>query len=175
MSLSHIFRDLVENNVADLVLDQQPEEYVEDANDLVVALKDNSSVQSIALHGEFLSGLLTRERVELLEALGDLPNLQEVFLGGSCMDVTVMTQLLRLHHANLRKLHLFGLVLQGVQEEFDELERAIREHPDLKDFEMAKCTTANASVDIKRLESAREKFMGSIENPRHVKKSAVMA
>jgi hypothetical protein len=130
-----------------------------------MALEGNTSIESVTFTEEFLASLMG-EREDLLMSLASLKNLREVCLGQTSVQVTTLTKLVE-SHKELQKLHLYELLLQGVDDEFDQLERALAHTTNLKDFEAIDCRASKTDVDLGRLERAAKKISrrASLSNP----------
>jgi hypothetical protein len=170
-----ILNDICRNKTVDLHLSSVPEDYFVETKDIVEALRQNTSIVTVRFDKEFISCVCGRERGELLDQLAELPSLQELFLGDAGLMVEVITKLVG-NAKSLRKLTLSGLVMQGIESDFDSLENALHGHGSLKEFEMNECIASNGNIDIKKLIHAGKNFKSTnIEDPVHAKKGAIAA
>jgi hypothetical protein len=172
-----ILEEICANEIVDLHLSSVPEDYYGETTEMVEALKNNTSIVTVRFDEEFISCVHGRERGDLLDQLAALPNLKEVFLGDANLMVDVITKLVG-NAKSLRKLSLSGLVLQGVERDFDALESALHSHGSLKEFDMEECIASNEDIDIKKLVHCGKNFKANatnIEDPVHAKKGAIAA
>ena len=163
------------NKIVDLHLSAVPEDYFLETKDMVEALRQNTSIVSVRFDKEFISCVYGRERGDLLDQLAELPNLKELFLGDAGLMVEVITKLVG-KAKSLRKLTLSGLVMQGIESDFNTLETALHGHASLKEFEMEECIASNDDIDIAKLIQAGKNFRSTnIGDPVHAKKGAIAA
>jgi hypothetical protein len=163
------------NKVVDLHLNDVPAEYFGDTSDMIVALKDNTSIEAIKFDKDFIACVFGKERGELLVQVAKLPNLKEVFLGDAGLMVEFIVSLLKTANS-LRKITLHRLVMQGTQKDFDGLEAALYQHGSLKDFQMEDCVASNENIDMEKIMNAGKNFSTTnINNPVHSKSSAIAA
>ena len=171
----NIIEEIRANEVVNLHLTADPDEYFGDISEMIAALKDNTSIESIQFDKDFIGCVFGRERGELLDQVAKLPNLKEVFLGDAGLMVEFIVSLLK-NAKSLRKITLHRLVMQGTQKDFDGLEAALYQHGSLKDFEMEDCVASNDDIDMEKIKTAGKNFNAtSIDNPVHSKKSAIAA
>ena len=121
-----------------------------------MALQGNTSIESVSFTGDFLACMMG-DREDLLLCLASLSNIKEISLGQTSMQATTLTKLVE-SHTELQKLHLYELLLQGVDNEFDDLERTLAYTANLKDFEVIDCRASKTDVDLSRLERAVQKI-----------------
>ena len=162
-----IIEDIRANQVVDLHLNDIPKAYFGDTSDMITALKDNTSIESIQFDKDFIGCIFGDERGQLLDQVAKLPNLKEVFLGDAGLMVEVIVTLLK-NAKSLRSITLHHLVMQGNQKDFDLLEAALSRHESLKDFQMEECVAANEDIDMEKIMNAGKKFNATnIDNPVH--------
>jgi hypothetical protein len=170
-----IIEEIRANQVVDLHLDADPEEYFGETSEMIAALKDNTSIESIQFDKDFIGCIFGSERGELLNQVAKLPNLKEVVLGDAGLLVDAIAALLK-NTKGLKKMSLHRLVMQGVKKDFDGLEAALYQHGSLKDFQVEDCVASNENIDMEKIMKAGEKFNAtSINDPTHDKKSAIAA
>ena len=150
-----ILKEIQDNSIdtIDLVMDPDSEEYGGVFQDLVTALKSSTSITSISLKKDFLGALFGRDRIAILQAVGAMPNIQEIELGDAGVMVDAIAVLAK-SARSLRKLTLHNLILQGIQQDFDILEAALHAHGSLKEFEMSDCLPAIPDIDIDKINLA---------------------
>jgi hypothetical protein len=170
-----IIEEIRANQVVDLHLNDVPEDYFAETNEMIAALKDNTSIESIKFDKDFIACVFGRERGEILDQVARLPNLKEVFLGDAGLMVDAIVTLLK-NAKGLKKISLHRLVLQGIEKDFEGLEATLYQHGSLKDFQMEDCVASNEDVDIEKIMNAGKNFnTTSIDKPIHSKKSAIAA
>ena len=170
-----IIEDIRANQIVDLHLKDVPAEYFGDTIDMIAALKDNTSIESIQFDKDFIACVFGKERGQLLDQVAQLPNLKEVFLGDAGLMVEFIVSLLK-NAKSLRKITLHRLVMQGTQKDFDGLEAALHQHRSLKDFQMEECVASNEDIDMKKIMNAGQKFnTANIDDPVHSEKNAIAA
>jgi hypothetical protein len=173
----NIIEQIRANEVVELHLDAVPEEYFGEMSEMIAALKENTSIESIKFDKDFIGCVFGRERGELLNQVAKLPNLKEVFLGDAGLSVDAIATLIK-NAKGLKKITLHQLVMQGTQKDFDGLEAVLYQHAvgPLKDFEMEDCVGSNEDVDMEKIMTAGKNFNTSlIDKPLHSKKSAIAA
>ena len=170
-----IIEDIRANQVVDLHLNDIPKAYFGKTSEMIAALTDNTSIESIRFDKDFIGCIFGDDRGKLLDQVAKLPNLREVFLGDAGLMVEVIVTLLK-NAKSLRKITLHRLVMQGTQKHFDGLEAALYQHGSLKDFQMEECMASNEDIDMKKIMNAGKNFnTSSIDDPTHSKKSAIAA
>jgi hypothetical protein len=171
-----IIEDIHANQVVDLHLNAVPEEYFGETSDMVDALKDNTSIESVQFDKDFIACVYGSERGEILDQVAKLPNLKEVFLGDALLMVDVIALLLK-NAKGLKKISLHRLVLQGNRKDVEGLEAVLYQHGSLKDFQMEDCIPSNEGIDMEKIMNAGKNVNPSriIDNPIHSKKNAAIA
>jgi hypothetical protein len=170
-----IIEEIRANQVVDLHLNALPTEYFGETSEMITALKDNTSIESIKFDKDFIGCVFGRERGELLNQVAKLPNLKEVFLGDAGLMVDAIATLLK-NAKGLKKISLHRLVMQGIKKDFDGLEAVLHQHGSLKDFQMEDCVASNENIDMEKIMNAGKNFnTSSIDKPIHSKKSAIAA
>jgi hypothetical protein len=170
-----IIQDISANQVVDLHLNDIPSAYFKETREMIAALKDNTSIESLRFNKDFIGCVLCDDRGKLLDQVTKLPNLKDVFLGDAGLMVEVIVTLLK-HANNLRQISLHRLTMQGTQEDFDGLEAALYQHGSLKDFQMDDCVASIEDIDIEKIMNAGKKVRpSSIDDPIHSKKGDIAA
>jgi hypothetical protein len=170
-----IIEEIHANQVVNLHLNAVPAEYFGETSEMIAALKDNTSIESIQFDKDFIACVFGRERGELLNQVAKLPNLKEVFLGDAGLMVEIIVTFLK-DAKSLKKISLHRLVMQGTQKDFDGLEAVLYQHGSLKDFQMEDCVASNEDIDMLKIMNAGKNYnTSSIDKPTHSKKSAIAA
>ena len=99
---------------------------------LVEALRANTSIAYIRLHGNFLGCLRITDRRKLIKSIGFVKSIQEVHLDDTLWMVSDIMDML-VEAKGLRVLKLNKLILQGVLEDFQAAEMALYQHICLKE------------------------------------------
>jgi hypothetical protein len=146
----------IENNeMTTLTIKDMPKTVVEKGQKIdafIRALQCNTSIVTVDLKEDFLACIRAYMRSQVINAVGKLPSIQQVYLADSLMLAPDLTDLLR--NANsLTVLNLRAVCLQGAPEYFDEFEKALQTHPALKTFDIVECITSNQSVDMEKLQN----------------------
>ena len=136
------------NDISELVLSEDDEECIDEAMYISKALAQNYSVNVIRLN-EYLACLRNDDRTEFIEAIGSALSIQEVHIDGGLIQVDDLVALL-FCAKTLKVLKLKNVVLQVIQEHFQELERSLY-HKDLKDFALENVTPAVEGIDTSNL------------------------
>jgi phosphoribosylformylglycinamidine (FGAM) synthase PurS component len=170
-----IIEEIRANKVVYLHLNAVPEEYFGEISEIIAALKDNTSIESIQFDEDFIGCVFGRDRGKLLNQVAKLPNLKEVFLGDACLMVDAIATMLKSAKC-LRKISLHRLVMQGIEKDFEGLAAVLYHHGSLKGFKMEDCVASNEDIDIERITNAGKNFTtSSIDKPIHSKVSAIAA
>ena len=151
-----LFDQIQDNAITNLRLNDTDEEMIDRATRLIDVISRNTSIETIHFDGEYLGCLRGDARSELIEMIGQLPNLHEVHMGHSCLHITGITQML-LGAKTLRVLKLDDMVLQGIEEDFQACETALYAHMSLKEFDLVDCNAAVEGVSVESLELAGKK------------------
>jgi hypothetical protein len=114
-----------------------------------------AALKSIHFKRDFLGCLRNDSRSELLQALGQIPSLQQVDLADVCLLVSDISLLL-MQAKSLRVLKMNKLVLQGVEKDFDAYEMAF-----LPEFEMEQCIAAVKTISLDKMEQAGKKHVSA--------------
>jgi hypothetical protein len=152
-----ILEQVKANSIKDLVIAAPAEEAVGDLHEFFKALQQNKSIGTVRLTDDFIGDLRHDTRHELLEALGQIPTLEEVYLADGLLMISDITAMIS-NAKTLRALTLKKLVLQGVEEHFSAAEAALFQHPSLKEFEVVDCTPALKEASLDNLIKAGQKF-----------------
>ncbi len=150
-----IISQIENNEVTSLLMTDIPKACLEkdkSISDFLQALEGNTSITTVDFKDDFLACIRAEMRSQVIQAVGKLPHIQEVYLGNSLTLVPDLTDLLT-SARSLTTLSLKDICLQGPPECFDGFETALRTHPCLKVFDMKDCTTANQSIDMCKIEN----------------------
>jgi hypothetical protein len=152
-----ILDDIKNNSIDELHLSNLPEDYFGTAAEFEAAMKDNTSIKTVILDGDFLVCLKAEDRAIVVSCVGKLPNVEKVVLKDSRLMVGVcMTNLVK----NASKLHDLSMVnctLQGVPEDFDKFRDALVETSGMKTLDITDCFAPNSDVNLdKVMDSLRE-------------------
>ena len=163
------------NKLVYLHLNAVPEEYFGETSEIIAALKDNTSIESIQFDKDFICCVCGRERRELLKQVAKLPNLKDAFLGDACLMVDAIATLLK-NAKGLKKISLHRLVMQGIEKDFEGLAVVLHQHASLKGFRIEDCVASNENIDIEKIVHGGKNFIKSIiDKPIHSKVSAIAA
>ena len=151
--MSNIIDQIKNNKVSVLALSESPEDYFGDTKEFLDALSKNTSIHTVEFTKDFIGCFFGKERVAVVESIGKLPNIQAVTLSDSCLLIHGVANML--NSANgLRSLNMTRICMQGLQGDFDRLEKALHNHTMLKGFHMVDCTAANDDIDLEKVEHA---------------------
>jgi hypothetical protein len=147
----------IENNeIVNLHISAQPKEALEGKNQeeaLIKALGKNNSITSVHLEQEFLACLRADNRSIIVNAIGKLPSLRQVYLSDTLLLGNDVKDLL-VNAKAVTTLHLANVCFQGAPEYFDALATVLKHHASLKDFELIDCMASNQSVELEKLTEA---------------------
>jgi hypothetical protein len=152
-----ILEQVKANSIAELDIAAPAEEAVGDLHEFFAALGENKSIETVRLTEDFIGDLRHDTRIGLLEALGRIPTLKEVYLADGLLMIASITTLIT-SSKTLRALTLKHLTLQGVEEHFSAAESALYQHPSLKEFELIDCSPAVREISLDKLSKAGQKF-----------------
>jgi hypothetical protein len=170
-----ILEDIRSNTINTLHLSSVPEDYFTSTKEFVAALKDNTSLEEVTFDKDFLGCVYGRERGLILDAVGELKNIQQVQLADVCVMVPDLVRFVQ-RAKGLKSFTIERLMLQGVQSDFDDLECALLQKTGLKTFHLNDCDTANVGIDMDRILNVGKNINAtSIASPNQVKKSAIAA
>lgn len=161
------------NDITNLILNKEPEEYADHISKLLKALSSNNSISSIRLEGDFLDDLNSISRGEVLQALTSISTLQSVHLADSFLFTKDIAEMLR-GLPDLLELTMDQLVLQGIKIDFDLLESNLHAHASLKFFKLSECTTSIAEISLDNLNKSAQK-LSTISSPVANKQTAQTA
>ncbi|KAG7351521.1 hypothetical protein IV203_010881 [Nitzschia inconspicua] len=149
----------IENNeVTSLIVTDMPKVCLEKGQKvdaMIEALQSNTSIEVVHLKDDFLACVRADMRSQLIQAVGKLPKIRQVYLGDTLLLVPDLTDLL-INAKSLTVLNLTAVCLQGPPEYFDDFEKALRTHTALKTFDMKDCMTANQGIDIEKIANAAD-------------------
>jgi hypothetical protein len=150
----------ISNNVIDsLDITEEAEDAFDNdtgsVHDFLDALKDNTSIATARLSGDFLGCLRADARSKVLKALGDDLELTEVTLGDTLLLVEDIIHILA-KSPSLQSMSLYSIVLQGSRTHFQILEATVLQHPCLKMFDMSDdCEAAVDGIDLDRVKNTK--------------------
>jgi hypothetical protein len=104
-----------------------------DLEEFVHAIRANHTVKHVCFSGTFVRELEEEQWRTMLEAIGHLSTLEELQIWCSKIPVDVFSHTLMLA-SHLRKVYFFRVEMAGTNEDFQDLGRALRNHPTLRDF-----------------------------------------
>ena len=166
-----IIKQLQENDVTELRLSDADDDCIDDFRNIAEALAQNTSLTVVRLEG-YLACLRNDARVEFVEAMTKNSSLQEIYVSDALLVVSCITNLI-VKSKNLKVLSLHNVVLQGVQELFDNCERALLQHPSLKSFLLDEVKAAVDNIDTSKLVLAgKTKALATGPQAVHVKSAA---
>jgi len=168
-----IIEEIRANKLVYLHLNAVPEEYFGETSEMIAALRDNTSIESIQFDKDFIGCVFGRERGELLNQVAKLPNLKEVFLGDADLKVDAIATLLK-NAKGLKNISLHRLVMQGIEKDFEGLAEILHQHDSLKGFRIEDCVASNENVDIAKMMKVNAEKTCNPE-PVHSKESAIAA
>ena len=154
-------------------LNAPPEEYFGETSEMIAALRDNTSIESIQFDKDFIGCVFGRVGSELLNQVAKLPNLKEVFLGDADLMVNAIATLLK-NAKGLKNICLRRLVMQGIEKDFEGLAVILHQHGSLKGFRIEDCVASDEDIDIEKIMKVNA---GKNCNPEpiHSKESAIAA
>lgn len=161
------------NAITDLSIAEPADDVFEDISKLLDALEKNNTIESVTLEGHFLGDLRNDSRSKVLAAIGGISSLKEVHLADSLLlvlDIAKMSS----KATTLQVLKLKNLVMQGIEEDFDGLEKALMQHSALKGFVMEDCIPAIGDISMDKLNKCADQRT-SIESPTQNQKTAKTA
>lgn len=171
--------DQIRSNDAELTalsFDDIPMEYFRKAGDLVEAFRGNTSITHVRFEKDFLSCLMGGAKEEVIEGLANLKGLKEVYFGDSTMMVHSLACFIS-KSAGLTSFTTNNVVLQGTQDDFDDLEKSLYRHENLKTFDLGSYTCANQDVQMDSIKSLSgdDKFQTKLKELKQVNAAAFAA
>lgn len=145
-----MYVERIKNNdpeLHDLRLTEIPEAYTNDMSLLIDALKQNTVIEFVRFDRDFLPGLKTEMMGELFEAAGALPKLKETLIWHASLSMSVLAKFISAAHG-LEHLQLGVLHLEGTQEDFAAIVKALEGHPNLRSFELSDFSMDESSISI---------------------------
>lgn len=161
--MTSIVSDIESNKVTNLIIKDSVDQVCSNVPALIQALQKNTSIAAVRLEGDFLDDLSSLQRGDILEAITSIATVKTVHLGDSfilTMDVVPLLNKL----PGLLELTMSGMVLQGIQMDFDKLEQALHAHNGLKFFKMDNCVTSVQNIDLTKLQQSEQK-LSTISSP----------
>ncbi|CAJ1901985.1 unnamed protein product [Cylindrotheca closterium] len=168
-----ILEQIQANSISQLKISQDADEISSNTGDIIDALRNNTSIESIHFEGEFLGEMRNTSRVAVVEAIGYIPTLRRVHLADALVLVNAVTKML-CNATELRELSIGNLVLQGIESDFSALEGALAAHNCLKLFKMDKCIPAVKDISLEGLTTSSAQ-LSSISDPVPNQRSATTA
>ncbi len=152
-----ILDDIKSNTIDELHLSNLPEDYFGTAAEFESAMKENTSIKTVILDGDFLVCLKAEDRAVIVSCVGKLPNVEKVVLKDSRLMVGVcMTNLVK-NASKMTDLSMVNCTLQGIPDDFDNFKNALVEASGMKNLDITECYAPNSDVDLdKVMESLRE-------------------
>ena len=145
-----ILEQIRSNSITELNLSQDADEITEKTSELVDALRNNKSIVSIRFEDEFLGDMRNDSRREVVEAIGQIPTLQRVYLADTLLLASAIAKMLCSAKA-LRELSISNVLLQGIESDFSSFEATLASHPSLKLFKMEECKPAVKGISLEGL------------------------
>ena len=164
-----IIQQIANNEITQLELRDEAEIAFENddgrIHEFLDALKQNTSITSVTLHGDFLCCLRVDSRGQAIEAFTG-SQIQDITIGDTLLLVNDLTKMV-CNLPKLRSLKLHDTLLQGQEEDFKDFEEALMKHPILKEFDMSEnCDTALKKVcDLPKLQEAKKSKPGVAKMP----------
>jgi hypothetical protein len=152
-----ILEQIKDNSITELNLSVPTDEIADDVHDFFKSLAENKSIETVKLNEDFIGDLRQDTRAELLQALGSIPTIKEVYLADGLLMINGITNMVS-NAKSLKTLSLKDIVLQGTSDHFTACEAALYQHPCLKEFELVDCVPAMKDVSLGSLEKAGQKF-----------------
>uniref|UniRef100_A0A7S3L2E1 Uncharacterized protein n=1 Tax=Amphora coffeiformis TaxID=265554 RepID=A0A7S3L2E1_9STRA len=146
-----ILEDIQKNKIETLHLDSVPMDYFAKPQEFVDAMAANTSITTVFFEKDFIACLKGDDRAAVVSAVGNLPNVEKVELKDSLLMIGVCVTNLVKNAKKLSSLSMEHCVLQGLPEDFDLLEEALKASSSVKDVTIGKCTPTSDEVDVKKL------------------------
>jgi len=140
-------------DLVDLRLTEIPEAYTSDMTQLVEALKSNTVIQFVRFDRDFLPGLKPELAADLFKATGALPSLKETLIWHASLPMGVLASFIS-EAKGLEHLQLGVLHLEGTEEDFHTISKALDGHPNLKEFELSDFSMNDNTINIDSLLNA---------------------
>ena len=119
----------------ELRLVESPEAYGANFDELIEALKGNTTIEYVRLDRDFLPGLEESDIVLVMEAVGKLPALKETHIMHAILPATAFASFLQ-HAKNVEIVELGSVELQGTPDELQDMAANLGSHGALKTFLM---------------------------------------
>lgn len=149
-----ILEQIQNNGIIDLRLSISADEAFDNSfDDFLTALEENASIETIRFDQDFMGDLRSDSREKLMYALGQVKTLKDVYLAGGLFQIKHISGMIN-NAKHLQRLHLNGVVLQGVQADFDACEQTIQRHSSLKEFHIQDCIPAVSTISLDKLSRA---------------------
>lgn len=146
-----ILDDIKSNTIEELHLSNLPEDYFGTAAEFESAMKENTSIKTVILDGDFLVCLKAEDRAIVVSCVGNLPNVEKVVLKDSRLMVGVcMTNLVK-NASKLNDLSMVNCTLQGIPDDFDKFKNSLTETSSLKNLDITDCFAPNSDVNLEKV------------------------
>jgi hypothetical protein len=146
MSSSTLLDQIAKNEITELRLSNDPDDYFEDPKQFVDAMKTNTSIETVCFDNDFLSCCNGKDRKDIVEACGMLANVESVLLNDSAMMIGVCVTSLITNAKKLKVLSMENCVLQGIAEDFEAFEKALQGAASIKTLRFKNCSAANPKI-----------------------------
>jgi Ran GTPase-activating protein (RanGAP) involved in mRNA processing and transport len=133
-------------------------------NDLIKALGNNTTIDYVRFDRDFLPCMDDDMRGPFFNAVGKIPSLTEAHIWHASFPVKVLSDFIN-EARKLNYLELGCLEVEGNEQEFKEVEKAIKDHPSLTGFTMSDFSLRDETVVIDGLIET----LATIPNLRQVK------
>ena len=144
-----IIEDITNNKIETLHLDGTPDEYFGKPSEFVDAMAANTSITKVFFEKDFIACLKGDDRAAIVSAVGKLPNVESVELKDSLLMIGICVTNLVKNAKKLSSLSMDHCVLQGLPEDYELLEAAIKGNSAVKELTIGECTPTSDEVDIK--------------------------
>ena len=146
-----IIEDIANNKIETLHLENVPKDYFGKPQEFVDAMEKNTSIKNVFFEKDFIACLRGPDRAAVVSAVGNLPNVEKVELKDSILMVGICITNLVKNAKKLEKISFEHCVMQGLEEDFELLEKALKESSSVKEVTIGECTVTGEKVDIKKV------------------------
>lgn len=144
-----ILEDIINNKVETLHFESVSSDYFATSTEFVEAMEVNTSLTKVFFEKDFIACLKGDDRAAVVSAVGNLPNVETVELKDSLLMIGICITNLVKNAKKLQSLSMERCVLQGLPEDFELLEKALKESSSVKNLKIGACTVTSDEVDIK--------------------------
>jgi len=152
----NFIEEIQDNAITKLRFTSEDEYAIDNVRLLIDAIKKNSSIVAVEFLDDFMGCVRNDSRSELLQALVQIPCLQELCVEDGLIQIADIAKVL-CGLPGLKALTLRKIVLQGIEEDFNACEMALHQHCSLKEFVLEGCQPAVPGISIDTLELAGKK------------------